>query len=61
MDPVDDSTYKNIWMATAKVSEMEIWYLEELVTIWMTILAPHGIPELFHLQELTIFLSIVCS
>jgi hypothetical protein len=31
MDPVADSTYKNIWTATAKVSEMDILYLEVLV------------------------------
>jgi hypothetical protein len=31
MDPVAESTYKNIWMATAKVSETEIWYLDVLV------------------------------
>jgi hypothetical protein len=40
MDPVDDSTYKNIWMATAKVSVVEIWYLEAVLlnsTSWHTL------------------------
>ena len=27
MDPVDDSAYKNIWMATAKVRVVDIWDL----------------------------------
>ena len=31
MDPVDDSVYKNIWMATAKVSVVDIWYLEAVL------------------------------
>jgi len=31
MDPVDDSAYKNIWMATAKVSVVDIWYLEAVL------------------------------
>jgi hypothetical protein len=33
MDPVDDSAYKNIWMATAKVSVAEILYVDPLF-IW---------------------------
>ena len=36
MDPVADSAYKNIWMATAKVSEMDIEYLEVLVSSVLT-------------------------
>ena len=31
MDPMDDSTFKNIWMATAKVRETEMLYPEVIV------------------------------
>uniref|UniRef100_A0A452YXY0 Uncharacterized protein n=1 Tax=Aegilops tauschii subsp. strangulata TaxID=200361 RepID=A0A452YXY0_AEGTS len=31
MDPMDDTTFKNIWMATAKVTETKMLYPEVIV------------------------------
>lgn len=59
MDPVDDLTYNNIWMGTAKVSEIEIYHEMLVCSTWkllnMTVLGS-GI-ALFSTQLLPSFSS----
>ena len=43
MDPVDDSVYKNIWMATAKVRVVDIW---DLAAVFLNQASWHTLFEL---------------